>query len=231
MLWSIGTVLTQLASAAGPGEPCASAADCTDLGAHIQVTCEPAEPGLSRCRAGLQSAEQCPVGDACVRVLWSPTADACVMVPRPDGGACGTTLTEPGGGQWDNFGQCVAGTCVAGPVPEEPDGTEPGLCCDDDRAHTVGDKVVRRKPGEPDERVCFGLNRCDDGNWCTDDAWDPQSGDCVHLPADPTALCPGCLVPCDDGDPCTYADRCVAGVCTGAGAPPAWGMPRASLRR
>jgi len=37
---------------------------------------------------------------------------------------------------------------------------------------------------------------CDDGNLCTEDACDPQTGGCVNEPVD-----------YDDGDPCT-ADSC-----------------------
>lgn len=52
---------------------------------------------------------------------------------------------------------------------------------------------------------------CDDGNPCTDDAFDPQDG-CVHTPAPGRA--------CDDGDPCTTNDACNAsGSCVG-GPPP-----------
>ena len=53
--------------------------------------------------------------------------------------------------------------------------------------------------GETDE------GSCDDGNPCTDDTCEPQTG-CVH--DDNTA-------PCNDGNPCTEPDTCQEGSCTG----------------
>jgi hypothetical protein len=50
---------------------------------------------------------------------------------------------------------------------------------------------------------------CDDANLCTDDACDPVAG-CTHADN---------ALPCDDGDACTSADTCAAGLCTG-GPPP-----------
>jgi hypothetical protein len=46
---------------------------------------------------------------------------------------------------------------------------------------------------------------CDDGNVCTEDGCDPQTGDCIHKPIDAT---------CDDGNECTR-DACVTGQCVG----------------
>ena len=49
---------------------------------------------------------------------------------------------------------------------------------------------------------------CDDGDPCTDDGCDPDSGACVHLPR------PGCChtdADCDDGDPCTVGS-CAPGI-------------------
>ena len=46
---------------------------------------------------------------------------------------------------------------------------------------------------------------CDDGNVCTDDACDPDTG-CTATPN--TAVC-------DDGDACTTVDICAEGICVG----------------
>ncbi len=46
---------------------------------------------------------------------------------------------------------------------------------------------------------------CDDANQCTNDACDPEQG-CVHV--NNSSLC-------DDNDPCTMADHCSLGRCTG----------------
>lgn len=49
---------------------------------------------------------------------------------------------------------------------------------------------------------------CDDGNVCTDDGCDPETG-CIYSPADGVA--------CDDTDACTVADNCMDMVCVGGG--------------
>ena len=46
---------------------------------------------------------------------------------------------------------------------------------------------------------------CDDGNPCTDDGCDPNTG-CFHT---------NNTGPCDDGNPCTTADTCQSGTCIG----------------
>jgi Stigma-specific protein, Stig1 len=49
--------------------------------------------------------------------------------------------------------------------------------------------------------------KCDDGNACTDDNYNPQSGECSFIPND--------AAPCDDGNLCTLNDACSDGVCRG----------------
>ena len=50
--------------------------------------------------------------------------------------------------------------------------------------------------------------RCDDGNPCTIDTCEPQTGQCLH-----TAIADDAS--CDDGDSCTSDDICKSGICTG----------------
>jgi hypothetical protein len=45
---------------------------------------------------------------------------------------------------------------------------------------------------------------CDDGNACTDDQCDPQAGGCVHA---------NNFAACEDGNPCTAGDMCGSGLC------------------
>jgi len=72
--------------------------------------------------------------------------------------------------------------------------------CSDGNGCTIGDVCAggKCKSGPP--------LACADGNPCTDDSCDPQSG-CVHLAN---------AAPCDDKVPCTANDVCKAGVCAGA---------------
>ena len=72
---------------------------------------------------------------------------------------------------------------------------------------------------------------CSDGNSCTDDSCDGQTGKCLHkasgdgLSCGPTLVCAGgscgsvCqgkpdASPCDDGDACSTGDACQGGLCT-----------------
>jgi hypothetical protein len=55
--------------------------------------------------------------------------------------------------------------------------------------------------------VCSGLQMgCNDGNQCTDDACDSQTGQCVFTPN---------TSPCSDGTLCTAGDTCSGGTCVG----------------
>lgn len=51
-----------------------------------------------------------------------------------------------------------------------------------------------------------GAPSCEDGNACTDDAFNPVDGMCVHI---------NNTNPCDSGSLCTTQDRCVNGECLG----------------
>ena len=53
--------------------------------------------------------------------------------------------------------------------------------------------------GHTDDGLCY------DGNPCTKDLCDPETG-CIYEPY---------AGPCDDDDACTIADKCVGGTCTG----------------
>ena len=75
------------------------------------------------------------------------------------------------------------------------------VACDDDNACTVGDTCGGGscQPGGP-------LN-VDDGNPCTDDSCDPDTG-AVNTPN---------TLPCSDGDACTTGDTCGGGTCNPGG--------------
>ncbi|MSP92862.1 MAG: hypothetical protein EXR79_13830 [Myxococcales bacterium] len=72
-----------------------------------------------------------------------------------------------------------------------------GAACSDGSVCTSADAC---KAG-----ACVGVAKaCVDGNACTDDLCDPQSGTCTNL---------GNTVPCDDGNACTLQDECAGAVC------------------
>ena len=71
--------------------------------------------------------------------------------------------------------------------------------CPDGDLCTVGDQC--------EQGICVGTPvDCDDGNVCSDDTCDPDTGDCVYTYN---------ALDCDDDDPCTVADECQMGVCVG----------------
>ena len=99
----------------------------------------------------------------------------------------------------------ATGECMYPPVID-------GTPCDDGNPKTENDAC---KSGE-----CTGTpidpcknKPCDDGNSCTTDGCDSTTGNCTHK-ADQTGKA------CDDGDPKTINDECVADKCVGDPIPP-----------
>ena len=92
---------------------------------------------------------------------------------------------------------CLQATCApdTGECSLTPD--HEGFACNDEDACTIGDQCQAG--------VCTGgapLN-CNDGNDCTDDSCDAESG-CVHTPNS---------AQCQDGDLCTVGDVCADSQC------------------
>jgi hypothetical protein len=71
-------------------------------------------------------------------------------------------------------------------------------------------KIWLQELQQPVDPACLPCTHqvvpCDDGNPCTDDSFDPATGECVSLPN---------AAPCDDLDACTLTDICQAGACVG----------------
>lgn len=87
---------------------------------------------------------------------------------------------------------CVNGQCVFTPLPD-------GSPCNDGNPCTIEDVCIGG--------VCAGIPiNCDDGNPCTEDLC--IDGVCFHVPVEDG-------MPCNDNNPCTLNDRCVAGTCMG----------------
>ncbi|MEZ4267514.1 MAG: choice-of-anchor U domain-containing protein [Myxococcota bacterium] len=131
----------------------------------------------------------CDDGDACTFDLCAPDT-GCAHLAAPlvcdDGSAC--TLLD----------LCVAGTCT---------GFDALDCADDDDCTlntcvAASGCVTTAAPG-----CCTAASDCDDGNPCTADSCDTDTGDCVY-----DAVGDG--APCDaDKSVCTVDDACVAGIC------------------
>ena len=92
---------------------------------------------------------------------------------------------------------CLASVCnsSSGKCETVPD--HEGLACSDGTACTVGESCV--------EGICTGgvPANCNDGNPCTDDSCQAESG-CGHAFNS---------LPCQDGDACTINDQCSNGLC------------------
>ncbi len=149
----------------------------------------------------------CNDGNLCTDDACLP-ASGCLFeandVLCDDGNAC-TTVDQCFGGQCkgsvspdcDDGNPCTVDTCN----PEE--GCVHGNsndACNDGNACTANDQCAggECQPGTPVD--------CDDGNLCTDDSCNPQSG-CVHADNDAA---------CNDGNACTSNDHCASGECDGA---------------
>ncbi len=91
--------------------------------------------------------------------------------------------------------------CICLPVPVP-------VSCDDGVDCTIDSC-------DPVDGSCVAVNACDDANPCTADIC--STGECTFPPVT------GCIFPpvadgelCDDGDPGTIGDQCLAGVCMGS---------------
>lgn len=102
--------------------------------------------------------------------------------------------------QLGSVGACYVPSCVEGACTVVP--SEAGTACDDGSQCTTEDVCG--------EGSCVGQPlQCSDDNDCTLDGCDPGlEGGCVFTDLDGLA--------CDDGLPCTEADACQAGACSGA---------------
>ena len=164
-----------------------------------------------QCASGMCGFEgflECADDNACTTDSCNPDS-GCVYTlnqdPCDDGNPCTTQdhceLGQCiGGGQFacDDSNPCTDDSCVEGAgcqhLPNQGD-------CDDANECTTGDTCANG--------LCAAAQMlvCDDGNACTDDSCDPDSG-CVNTPND---------APCSDGDDCTVSDACLAGLCQAGG--------------
>lgn len=118
--------------------------------------------------------------------------DPCTIEDKCDKGVCKGIPLNCDDGNPCTKDYCLPGAagCVHDPLFGQ---------CDDNNACTTSDHCTQ-------DNECVGYEKeCDDFNICTDDSCDPNVG-CIFTPNQNY---------CDDGDPCTLSDKCVAGICIG----------------
>jgi cysteine-rich repeat protein len=110
---------------------------------------------------------------------------------------------------------CEEGECIAG---TQLDCNDSNGCTNDTCNPLVGCKHTNNTEQCNDQDPCTSTDQCiggscigtgaadcNDDNPCTTDFCDPMAG-CTHIPATSS---------CDDGNPCSWGDKCQAGSCIG----------------
>ncbi|MBM4353974.1 MAG: LamG domain-containing protein [Deltaproteobacteria bacterium] len=179
-------------AAAHEGYPCENGDLCTSAD-----TCKE-----GKCAAG--KSLNCNDGNPCTDDGCAPDA-GCIYsanaMPCSDGDTC--TVGDV----------CGEGKCNPGKAADCNDGNP---CTDDGCSAKTGCSHVPNKAPCDFANLCTQNDQCgdgwchpgpvigcDDGNVCTVDACEPETG-CTHQPFDGT---------CSDGNPCTVNDACVGGKC------------------
>jgi hypothetical protein len=198
----------QLDGPIGPGGMCTAQADCS-----AGLTCVDGVCCMTACAGGVIDCQACnlpppgmPMPDGVCRPLELGTGcddgDLCTVNDTCDG----MTVTCRAGtpvvcvGDACNASTCNPGTgvCARTPLPDDTaceDGnrcTQTGSC---QAGMCIGDNPV----------VCPAPDQCHDPGTC-----DVATGMCSNPPK------PN-MSPCNDGNMCTIADRCMAGVCVMGG--------------
>ncbi len=171
-------------------------------------------PNTAKCDDG----DLCTNGDTCAAGVCAGTANPncskCTTdadcAKFEDGNLCNGTLACTGGAcivKDTTVVTCVAdanpcktNACVPATGKCETNAALDGSACDDGDACTTGDKCAGGAC------VTTTAKKCADTNPCTIDSCDKIKG-CVFAAADGAT--------CDDGDPCTGPDKCVADKCQG----------------
>ena len=176
--------------------PCNDGDVCTVGDACLDGECQAGQDGLD-CDDGNECTDDsCASAAGCVHAANLKTCDdgnLCTTGDFCSGGQCHAGAME----DCDDGNPCTKDLCLvdAGCVYDPAD----ALCSDGD-ACTWGDHCADK------QCVFAGPLDCDDGNACTDDSCDSESG-CVNTPNQ---------AGCDDKDACTLTDVCVNGECVGS---------------
>jgi slime mold repeat-containing protein/thrombospondin type 3 repeat protein len=196
----------------------AAAADCPSCFDFNPCTVDSCDTTTGTCRhdpLNCDDANPCTT-DSCQGL---GTLGGCIHVPVAAGSSCddgnGCTLNDA----CDTAGQCRGTALQAGASCDDRSACTvddvcgdtgrcagralaPGTVCDDGTPCSEGDTCMATPAGLI---VCQGSPKnCADGDFCTQDACDPATGQCSHPP-----------VGCDDGNSCTI-DACdpATGSCT-----------------
>ena len=167
------------------GDPCTVADQCDDgvcagypvsCECQVDADCEPLEDG-DLCNGTLV----CDTSSLPYKCVVEPGTEKYCPEPEGEDSFCLQAWCDP-----------ASGECSFLPALE-------GFLCDNGDLCTVNEKCQAG--------LCTGGTpvNCTDGNPCTDDGCDSQTG-CAHLPNTDA---------CDDGDPCTLADQCSGSKCVG----------------
>ena len=176
-----------VSGACDDGDPC-TLNDACDAGTCVSgddIDCDDDNPCTDDSCDDTGECQHAPNDAACDDGNACTTGDHCAD------GACAYT----GNQGCDDANVCTTDWCDPSLGCQSEDNDLP---CNDMDACTEGDVCVAG--------VCTGLGdvACDDGNPCTDDSCDPETG-CVHV---------NNAAPCEDGNLCTLDDQCGGGVCT-----------------
>jgi hypothetical protein len=125
-----------------------------------------------------------------------PNADDCNDDnPCTENDACSNGWCAGSATVCNDFNVCTDDACNPDSGCEYTANT---LACDDNNPCTIGDHCTNSSCAGQ------GVDDCDDGNLCTDDDCDPDSG-CFHTANS---------APCDDGNACTTGEVCADKSCT-----------------
>ena len=168
------------------GNPCTVADQCAAAecaGTTIPCDCQ----GDNDCEI-LEDGDLCNGTLICNTVNWpykcEVEADTVPSCPDPEPGPDAICLSS----------SCDPATGACSLVPDHS-----GFACEDGDECTLGDLCSQGGCSPGADRVC------NDGNPCTDDSCDPDTG-CVFVHN---------AAPCNDGNVCTTQDTCALGECTG----------------
>ncbi len=170
------------------GDECLSKYDCKEMKGLTPCSVPACDNGYCKVEArpeGSTCVDPLVVLDVCQESKCNAKAE-CEAVSRPDGAGCTDKNVA--------VDECQTTTCSAGKCT--PSNKEDGNVCG------IG-ACTRCKAGKCATLTAGDL---DDGNPCTNDSCDPNSGEVHDKITDLT-------VPCDDGKKCTGEGNCVLGVC------------------